>query len=81
VRKGYVHYEALGARWDYQCLYRDYMGEDYELSNKDVATGDYMLDLNRYETAVEDLVLEKVETKVSIRLAEVREQQQQCQVQ
>ena len=47
-----MNYEASKARWAYNCLYRDYMGNDYVMSSKEVPKGEYILDMNRYETAV-----------------------------
>lgn len=42
-----------------KCLYKDYLGNQYEQKHERIERDDYMLDMADYERVVEEIVMEK----------------------
>ena len=68
IRGAFIYYEALNLKIAKKRLYKNCLGDYYnnETVKEMVKEGEYILDEPYYESVVEDLILEKVETDVEV---------------
>jgi hypothetical protein len=78
IRSGVYHYETKFGAVPYRCLYRNYLGEYFDANTTFVELGEFYLDEQTYQSIVEDLALENIESKV---LSKLNSERSDCEIQ